>query len=61
MTNEDREDLERDAKNILKRLVENGDPFNGDDWSLVHILKDYIGLCEARRALKSLADKMRDE
>lgn len=38
------EELIKSAKDAMKGLVDHGDPFTGDDWSLFQVLKHYVGL-----------------
>lgn len=37
----------KDAREILDSTLKNGDPFNGGDWSLVQILREYILIKES--------------
>lgn len=56
LTEQDRNDILEDAKRILKITEETGDPFNGDDWSLVQILRDYISLRNSEAGTAALVD-----
>lgn len=53
MTNQDYQDLKKDAQGFLDKLVRDGDPFNGDDWSMVQILRRYLELEEQHISLKA--------
>lgn len=52
MTTDDLECLLMDAKGFLSTLIEKGDPFCGDDWSMVQILRRYIELHEDVKGLR---------
>lgn len=39
----------KDAREILDDTLKNGDPFNGRDWSLVQILREYILIKESEK------------
>lgn len=44
MTDQDYQDLRKDAQRFLDKLLKDGDPFNGDDWSMIQILRHYLEL-----------------
>lgn len=49
------DELARDARRLARDLFQNGDPFNGDDWTLMQILNAFIRKVEGERA-KPAAD-----